>query len=755
MKSFAYLTSSRRLASRVLAGCLSLSTLLPTACAPTKPQEPIVEEPAQQLPTGRKPWATSAAVARLRANGIVSDPLVRAKLRSQARKAGHDQLQEADLDLNGDGLITRKEIQFVLSWKPEQLQTEGRYRLVSRPRLLPNRLVGGMIQIQVNNPEQVQDPGLLFDSRQLNSQPGALLSGEASLHLGQGDQRSFDLFTYTNFALLRQRYAGKPGPDGAPLTRAWYTLAIHNPSQNGAVTLTMAGSGNLNQPNPTAANQMLARLPYIDDDEKLAAAERINHPTRSNDAELQYRMLHPERHALTRAFTLSPGYTTLVYTSLPFNQGLQDYRGEFQFQVQDTELSQPLQVQAAVLTSLPGAPGNDNGVLSDIAPNSFSIPLRDQLSRFVAPKGSNETLLRQASDMLSPRALSGELYRRQLPNLRRFSQSFDALKSRLGGSYAELPDWLTGKAALVDDLKTELSRSSQRPDQALDPFLASRELQEQITRGEALAQDLAQAQSFNEPLLRRIRGWNAEIKMLQRILSAPENLAPISPSLKAVLGAAVNPLWSTLFTLGRVNGVVRGNQISSTLPATDLVLAQGQAGQEWNYVFNTNPFTAGGAAAGNSSLLNQSDAVAMIRQSSNVASPPALSFGNYGIRYRIEGKMRNESDTPQPYDIRIGSPDELGHLDWRSLFDQTDTLLGETSTRFTGTLKLTLAPSGEPVQVKEFSLIHGRVQSPESLVDPASRLAPGQELKAVVEVVVPTNSTAPQLLQFKAGTPAE
>lgn len=742
------MSTPRRKQRGVLTLCLCsvLLSSLVASCATTKEQS-SQEAPAEALPP---PWASAPALETLARFGVDIDSVTRNKLQAIARKAARpgNTLEQADLDLNGDGQVTRKEIQFLLSWSSEQLSDEGHYRLQNQPQLLPNRTVSGTVQIHVNNPEQVSDPGVLFDTRRLR--------GQTPLHLGQRDHQRFELFSYTNYLPLRQKYGPKGGPGGKALEAAWYAVLIHNPVENGPVTLTVLGTGILNEDNPAAASRMLTQLPpAVDDTGRAAAAVRIKHPTRSNDADLQYRMLHPERHAINKAVTMTSGRSMLLYVRIPMTSGLQDLRGQFQFHVQDSDLKEPLRLQAAVLTTLPVETRNESGVLADLNPKNFEPRLQAQLRDFVEPRpGGSTEHLRQASDLSSPQALATEMRRRQLPNLSRIAKDYANLSARLSGVPSNLPLWLSGKDAQVEAVKTSLRHSGRSVQDLLAPYLGVDELDQYIARAEALAKDLDSSPDLDETLMSRIRGWNAEIKMIQRVLGSPDTTtgSPADPSLKALLGAMVNPLWNTLFTLGRVNGVVQGNLIASTLPASDLVIQPGDRSREWNYVFNTNPYTTGGALVGDaqSSPLNLVDAAAIISQSANVVSPPVLSYGNYGVRYRIDGRLRNESGQPQSYDIRIGSPDELGHVDWRSLFDQTDTLLAESSTRYTGTLRLITSVDGQPAHSQEYSLIHGRVQAPQSLLPQAGQLRPGGELKIRVELVIPINSTAPQLLQLKA-----
>ncbi|MGV3527190.1 MAG: DUF3370 family protein [Candidatus Sericytochromatia bacterium] len=739
----------RRQQGRVLPLCicsLLLSSLL-ASCASI--QEQPQEAPAVEAPTA-PPWASAQALETLASYGVEIDSVTRDKLQAIARKAARpgNSLEQADLDLNSDGQVSRKEVQFLLSWRPEQLSGEGRYRLQSQPQLLPNRSVSGMVQLHVNNPEQVSDPGVLFDSRRLR--------GGTPLHLGQRDHQRFEVFSYTNYLSLRQKHGPRGGPGGQPLKSAWYAVLIHNPVQNGPVTLTVMGTGMLNEDNPAAAARMLTQLPpAVDASAREAASERIKHPTRSNDADLQYRMLHPERHALHKAATVSAGRSMMLYVRLPMVSGLQDFRGQFQFQVQDADLKEPLRLQAAVLTALPVETQSESGLLADLDPQAFAPRLQAQLREFVEPRPRGASAnLRQASDLSSPQALASEIRRRQIPNLSRIARDYEQLSARLAGRPAELPPWLSSKDAQVEAVTTRLRRSGRSVEDLLAPYLSADELEQYIARAKALASELDSSPALDERLMSRIRGWNAEIKMIQRVLGSPPTSPDQSadPSLQALLGAMVNPLWDTLFTLGRVNGVVQGNLIASTLPDSDLEIQPGERSREWNYVFNTNPYTTGGAQASEaqSPPLSLVDAVSIISQSANVASPPVRSYGNYGMRYRIDGRLRNASGQPQTYDIRIGSPDELGHVDWRSLFDQTDTLLAESSTRYTGTLRLITSVDGEPPHTQEYSLIHGRVQAPQSLLPQAGQLQPGSELKLRVELVIPTNSTAPQLLQLKA-----
>ncbi|MGV3523763.1 MAG: DUF3370 family protein [Candidatus Sericytochromatia bacterium] len=138
-------------------------------------------------------------------------------------------------------------------------------------------------------------------------------------------------------------------------------------------------------------------------------------------------------------------------------------------------------------------------------------------------------------------------------------------------------------------------------------------------------------------------------------------------------------------------------------------------------------------------------------QSANVESPPPLAYGNYAAQYDIQGTFTNSTTQPQPLDIRLGSPDEMGHVSWHSLFDQSGSFLGANSTRFTGTVRITLSPSGEATRNLEVSVVHGRVQSPQSLLSEALMVKPDQRIKLQIEIHIPTNSTPPLLLQFQAG----
>ncbi|MEZ0374996.1 MAG: hypothetical protein ACAI44_38270 [Candidatus Sericytochromatia bacterium] len=207
--------------------------------------------------------------------------------------------------------------------------------------------------------------------------------------------------------------------------------------------------------------------------------------------------------------------------------------------------------------------------------------------------------------------------------------------------------------------------------------------------------------------------------------------------------------------------------MSSTRPLIikDFILIGGY--KEWNYTLDTNPFNTGGAVLpsdkpSTGSPLDLADASPITHQSANVDSPPPLAYGNYGGRYIIDGRFLNASASDQLLDIRIGCPDGSGHVsvrsddgeshkNWQSLFDITDALIPDGSTRFTGTVRLTFTPEGGSAQTFDVSVVQGRIQAPQSLLDKARNVPKGKYVDIRLETVVPTNSTGPLTVQFIAG----
>ncbi len=249
------------------------------------------------------------------------------------------------------------------------------------------------------------------------------------------------------------------------------------------------------------------------------------------------------------------------------------------------------------------------------------------------------------------------------------------------------------------------------------------------------------------------------MKTIQRVLDPkPDSKLDNDTDPLKLLGRSLSgQFWGTQFTLGRGNGVVQGQIIESKLDDQSFTLNQGESYREWNYVLNTHPLNTGGSQSDQSPAPAQaantrSDAAPFIAQSNNVASPPPLAYGNYAAEYKVSGNFTNQTDNAQALDIRLGSQDEMGHMHYLSLFDQSDSFLNPSSTRFTGTAKITISPPGKPVQTLEVSVLHGRIQLPQSLLNKPMMVEPGASVKVQLDLPIPTNSTPALFLQFVAGS---
>ncbi len=720
-------------------------------------------------------WASPEALALLTEYGIELNDINRDKLLALDRKsqAANGQLDVEELDLTGDASVSRKEIQFVLSWSREQLATEGRYQLSVQPRLLPNRTLSGTVQLHANNPEQIREPGLLFDSGRLKD--------SAPLALGIDELSKFEVYAYVNYHPMRNAYADKPGPDGQPLTSAWYVLALHNPPDNPPVSVKLSGSGLINDSQSPHALQMLGTLP-VDTSvlERAATAGRILHATRSQDADLQQRVLTGQGQSIESELVIQPGKSMLVYRELPLKTS-GDYRGQYSFELDaKAAVTSPLRLQTAVVHERPAGPAVSDNIWNQYGLIDLSPTLKTQLSTWIEPRPDGKTeFLKPASDLSHPQALAAELRRVQLPAVQTVTQEVQALWNYLDNQPAELPAILRKGTEPIPALA---ALKTQNPGAAalLNFWITPAEMMAYQERLTALADRLDQAESFDETLLGEVRAWNAELKMIPRVLVQPDQVLGQVPdaNLKTVLKAFEHRFWGTLVALGRINGVVPGQVIRSNLPAAELVLQPEDERREWNYLLISNPLNTGGVLVpttdggaeddtdGDAKPEDEAesaeavasfyvatdgariDSMPMLIQSGNTLSPPPVDYGHYGVRYVVSGTFSNDSGKAGRLDVRFGSTDEMGHLDWRSLFDHSDSLMGDASTRFTGTIRVRSLEEGK-VCSRLVSMVHGRVQSPQTLLADPFWLEPGEQRELSVELVVPTNSTGPQLLQFR------
>ncbi|MEZ0374997.1 MAG: hypothetical protein ACAI44_38275 [Candidatus Sericytochromatia bacterium] len=532
--------------------------------------------------------ASERALEVLKRHNIPLDAATAAKLINLDRRLNDDSpfydnklIDFEELDINGDGEVTRKEIQSVLSRSLEELKEVGRYRLQTQPTLLPNLKVEGVAQIQINNGEMVRHPGVLFDSDRVVATPG---NGE--LNLGQGDLKGIEAYAYCNFQPLRETHGTGKQPDGKPpIQQAYYVYEIDNPAGNGDLLLDISGSGLVNK-EPDASQpgyeaQMAGRFPKSMTGEQRALIHE--HRTRLNDADAQDQVLRqddplkpgqvsPNPHQLShRSVTVPEGKSIMVYTTLPMKSGVGDLRSQFQVRVvNQNELAHPRHFRAAVVTELPAAATAQTGVLGDktgLDPATFSPELQSQLSAFVEPdeKGRTE-FLKQASDLSSPGALAADMRTHQLASLQQITRDFQGMLDYLDGKAPKPPESLKGQASQLALLKTQLKASHLTAAQLFAPHLSVSELGEYTARAERLIQDLEHAPGLDEGMMNRVRAWNADMKTIQLVLDHPDLKGQRTDAgVKSALHAFTNPFWSTQLSLGRVDSVLKGNVFHSTI----------------------------------------------------------------------------------------------------------------------------------------------------------------------------------------------
>lgn len=239
--------------------------------------------------------------------------------------------------------------------------------------------------------------------------------------------------------------------------------------------------------------------------------------------------------------------------------------------------------------------------------------------------------------------------------------------------------------------------------------------------------------SISDRLLNRMNDWNAELKMTIQVLESKDDKVNS------------NALWKSVIPLGRVVGVKEYSEAQAELPT---VVLNG-SDYEANYSMLMNPFNRAGTENA------QPDIIPMLSHSPNAEPPlneagerqgtqlvtPDKSNGQYGVKYDIAFKVKNEQQTDQPFDIRFGTTDEQGNTDWQNLFDAFGAYLTPDQARFTGAIKITIDG-----QEHRINIAQGKVQAPESLLK-GLKLSPGDH-EIRIEMYVPTNSTGPHILQL-------
>jgi hypothetical protein len=237
---------------------------------------------------------------------------------------------------------------------------------------------------------------------------------------------------------------------------------------------------------------------------------------------------------------------------------------------------------------------------------------------------------------------------------------------------------------------------------------------------------------LSDSILNRMNDWNAELKMTLQVLEGQ--------------GDKINrsALWGAVIPLGRVVGVKEYSEAKAELPTVVLNGSRVEA----NYSFLMNPFNRAGTDAEPDIIPMHSNSPNSVPPKNELGKtqgtalvPPDKSNGQYGVKYDISFTVKNEMETPQPFDIRFGTTDEQGHTDWQNLFDSFDAYLKPEQARFTGAIKVTI--DGKEHQI---NIAQGKVQAPESLIK-ALTLSKGEH-QIRIEMCVPTNNTGPHIIQL-------
>ncbi len=183
---------------------------------------------------------------------------------------------------------------------------------------------------------------------------------------------------------------------------------------------------------------------------------------------------------------------------------------------------------------------------------------------------------------------------------------------------------------------------------------------------------------------------------------------------------------------GRVAGVAKGSQWSTTLTDSGDRLQIPQRGQAFSYTISTLP--RGTFATG------QVQSASMLVRYPDTAY---LANGNYGIQYNLTLPLHNTSSRSQRVAISLQTPLKQDISRDQVLFMNPP----EPKIFFRGTLRLRYTDDNNAPQNKFFHIVQRRGQQGDALA--TLTLKPGETRSLEVNLLYPADATPPQLLTVK------
>ncbi len=183
---------------------------------------------------------------------------------------------------------------------------------------------------------------------------------------------------------------------------------------------------------------------------------------------------------------------------------------------------------------------------------------------------------------------------------------------------------------------------------------------------------------------------------------------------------------------GRVAGVAKGSQWSTTLADQGDGLKIPQRGQAFSYAISTLP--RGTFATG------QVQSASMLVRYPDTAY---LANGNYGIQYNLTLPLHNTTNQPQRITVSLQTPLKQDISRDQVLFMNPP----ESKIFFRGTVRLRYTDDNNAPQNKFFHIIQRRGQQGDALA--TLTLKPGELRSLEVNLLYPPDATPPQLLTVK------
>ncbi len=183
---------------------------------------------------------------------------------------------------------------------------------------------------------------------------------------------------------------------------------------------------------------------------------------------------------------------------------------------------------------------------------------------------------------------------------------------------------------------------------------------------------------------------------------------------------------------GRVAGVAKGSQWSTTLADQGDRLKIPQRGQAFSYAISTLPRGTFGTG--------QVQSASMLVRYPDTAY---LANGNYGIQYNLTLPLHNTTNQPQRITVSLQTPLKQDISQNQVLFMNPP----EPKIFFRGTLRLRYTDDNNAPQNKFFHIIQRRGQQGDALV--TLTLKPGELRSVEVNLLYPPDATPPQLLTVK------